>query len=306
MAGGAIDVYADNARRLPVIDPRGREMLMSLGAAVFNLRVAMLARGRMPVWELLPSGDPDLVARVYPGPAATTPEIVARLDAAIPVRRTNRRPFTDTAVPSEVLAELTDAAYVEGGALVLADREAREGVLALVRAAEEYRRNQPAYWTELGRWTIQGPGRADGVPPEAYGPWSAMEAVPVRDFGLIQPAHRRWVETFEAEPLIAVLYSSGDSRRDWLCAGQALERTLLTATARGVASTVMTQPLELPQYRERLVIRDTGQRPQAILRFGYGPPSPATPRRPLAEVVDGIIAGGRAAGGARGGRGGGM
>ena len=114
-----------------------------------------------------------------------------------------------------------------------------------------------------------------------------METVPIRDFGLIEPARQRRVATFEPEPTMAVLYTPGDSPRDWLNAGQALERTLLTATVRGVATTLMTQPIEIPALRTLLTGTAAGLVPQAIVRFGYGPPSPVTPRRPIEEVVGG-------------------
>jgi nitroreductase len=284
---GVIDVYVDRSRRLEVIDPRGREALISVGAAVFNLRVAMLAHGRVPMLELLPSPDePDLAARVVVGPPAHVPETARLLAHAIPSRRTNRRPFAEIALPEEVLGDLVDAARVEGGCLVPVDPMVRDAVLGLVRAAETRWRDNPDYWAELADWTLEGNGRTDGVPPEAFGPWSAMEAVPVRDFGLLQRVRRRAVRLFEIDPTIAVLYSPGDTREDWLRAGQALERTLLTATVRGVAATLMTQPLEYPDLRALIADPRTGQQPQAILRLGYGPPSPPTPRRPVAEVLE--------------------
>ena len=40
-----IEVHSDLSRRLPAIDPTGRGMHISLGAAVFNLRVALAYRG---------------------------------------------------------------------------------------------------------------------------------------------------------------------------------------------------------------------------------------------------------------------
>jgi nitroreductase len=286
-ADGVVDVYVDHSRRLEVLDPRGREALISVGAAVFNLRVAMLARGRVPMLELLPSlAEPNLAARVAVGPPVHVPETARMLDHVIPLRRTNRRPFDEISLPKEVLGDLAAAARVEGGDLVQVDPLVRDTLLGLVRTAEMRRRAEPAYWTELADWTLQANGRDDGVPPEAYGPWSAMEAVPLRDFGLVQHVRRREVRMYEIDPTIAVLYSPGDTRADWLRAGQALERTLLTATVRGVATTLMTQPLEYPDLRALIADPRTGHRPQAIVRFGYGPPSPPTPRRPLAEVVD--------------------
>jgi hypothetical protein len=109
--------------------------------------------------------------------------------------------------------------------------------------------------------------------------------MPIRDFGLIRPVRRRSRVPFEDEPTIAVLYTAGDTRWEWLRAGQALERALLTATVRGVATTLMTQPLEIPELRALLADSARGRVPQAIVRFGYGPPSPPSPRRSVSDVL---------------------
>jgi hypothetical protein len=54
ISDGGIDVLADWSRRLDVIDPTGRELLISVGAAIFNLRLAMHHRGRVPIVRLSP------------------------------------------------------------------------------------------------------------------------------------------------------------------------------------------------------------------------------------------------------------
>ncbi|MGE5828026.1 MAG: Acg family FMN-binding oxidoreductase [Micromonosporaceae bacterium] len=284
-----VDLFVDRTRQLGVIDPYGREALMSLGACLFNLRVAVLGHGRMPLVRLLPEPDqPDQVARVTFGPPTPVTATVRSLVRAVPRRHTNRRPFTSVSIPGEVLTELVASAAIEGGHLAVADPAARDAVLSLVRLAERHAHHEASYLKEIGEWTAPSPSRQDGIPQEAYGPWSAMEIVPIRDFGLVEPARHRHVETFEPEPTIAVLYATGDSPRDWLKIGQALERTLLTATVRGVATTLMTQPIEVPRLRMLLSDTTAALVPQAIVRFGYGPPGTPTPRRPLEQVVDGM------------------
>jgi nitroreductase len=283
---GVVDVLTDHHRRLTVLDPSGRELMISVGAAVLNLRVAMLVHGRMPVLRLRPDpAEPDLAARVAPGPAIAPPDTARLLARAIPHRHTNRRPFNNIPVPHEVMTDLASAARAEGAHLIPANPPARDAVLSVVRTAEHRRRNDTAYWNELSQWTRDVPHRRDGVPPEAFGPWDALEIVPIRDFGLIQPARHRWSAPFETEPTIAVLYTAGDTPWEWLRAGQALERTLLTATVRGLATTLMTQPLEIPELRALITDRAGGRVAQAIIRFGYGSPSPPSPRRSLADVL---------------------
>lgn len=281
-----VDVIADPNRRLQVIDPMGRELMISVGAALLNLRVAVLAHGRTPMQQLLPDPDmPELAARVQFGAATTPTDTVQRLYQAIPRRHTIRKPFTDDAVPPEVMTELARAAEAEDARLVVLDDPTRASVLALVRMAERLVREDPGYWRELAEWTHPSRHRHDGVPPGAFGPWSAMELLPLRDFGLLQPIARRKVEWFESQPTIAVLYTTGDSAEQWLRAGEALERTLLTACVRGVSTTLMTQPLEIPALRGMLDQSADGRVAQAIIRLGYGPHGPSTPRRPVEDLL---------------------
>jgi hypothetical protein len=83
-----------------------------------------------------------------------------------------------------------------------------------------------------------------------------------------------------------VLSTRFSAPADWLRAGQALQRVLLTAAAREIATTPLTQPLETA---DAWLVRDPRsgiEEPQMILRLGYGPPVPPTPRRPACEVLD--------------------
>jgi nitroreductase len=282
-----VDVLADRSRRLQVIDPAGRELFMSVGAAVLNLRVAMLAHGRQPVLRLLPDGPgSDLVARVTPGAYVRPTETARMLAAAIPRRHTNRRPFADVPVAPHLLVELAQAAGVEGAALAVADEAGRDVLLATTRAAEAHFRREPRYWMELAGWTSWTRDRTDGVPQAAFGPLADTDAVPMRDFGLVHPGTGRRVEQFESTPTLAVLTTSTDDRADWVRAGQALQRVLLTATVRGLASSLMTQPVEMAGLRALLCgWRRTDRVAQAIVRVGYGPPAAPSPRRSLDEVV---------------------
>jgi nitroreductase len=281
-----IDLYADHSRQLNVADPSGRELMISLGAALLNLRVAMLARGRLPMLRLLPERDqPDLVARVAIGGPVRPPYLAERLDWAIPRRHSNRRPFTREEIPEAVRSDLQAAARTEGAHLIFADNGLCDAVLNTVRSAENRRRQEPGYQVELSHWTAPIPGRRDGVPAYAYRTPDIDERVPLRDYGMVHPARFGWPAPFEDNPVIGVLYTGADGPLAWLNAGQALERTLLTATVHNLQSTLMTQPLEIPQLRALFDDSAQGRVAQAIIRFGYGPTVPASPRRPLSNIM---------------------
>jgi nitroreductase len=283
---GGIDVLADWNRRLEVIDPCGRELLISVGAAVFNLRLAMRRQGRVPTLRLSPDpAEPDLVARVVPGRPASPDPALAALADAIPRRHTNRLPFARVVIPAAVLEELGAAARMEGATLRVAGAVARGAILSLVRTAERRLRAQGIYRAELAEWTLPAQGRRDGVPPQAFGPWDALEALPLRDFGLTRPQLHRVSERFEPYPTIVVLSTDGDTVEQWLRAGQALQRVLLAATVHGLAATPMSQPLEIPALRELVTDAASNRWAQVIVRLGYAQPTTPTPRRPLTEVL---------------------
>ena len=54
VAPDVIELHLDPARRLPVADPDDQELRLACGAALFNLRLALLARGVRPAVALYP------------------------------------------------------------------------------------------------------------------------------------------------------------------------------------------------------------------------------------------------------------
>jgi nitroreductase len=290
VAPGVVDVLIDEGRLLHAIDPHAREAWMSVGAAVLNLRVALLADGRTPFTRLLPDpAEPALAARIVIGRPHQPDMTVRALASAIPKRRTNRRPFRDIEVRGEVLDQLAVAARTEGATMAIADEVGRMGILALIRTANEWQREDVAYLDELRDWTGVDPERRDGIPARSLGALDRDDVLPLRDFGAVHPELPRRLARFEAAPTVVVLYTLGDGRYEWLRAGQAMERVLLTATVRGVANTPMTAPIETAELRGLLAEDATHRVAQVILRLGYGDPVPATPRRPVAEMVDVVL-----------------
>jgi nitroreductase len=282
----AIDVYADRRRQLQVIDPTGRELVISIGAALLNLRLAIRNELRMPEVRLLPDpADPDLMATVRIGRTAAPDRRTAELVRAIPLRHTNRRPFAHTVLPADVVDRLVAAARAENATLAVAGTVGRSAILSLARTADERMRSEGLYRAELAEWTRPDTGRRDGIPPQALGPWAAMETLPMRDFGLAQPWSQHTAEPFEPFPTIVVLCTDGDTSADWLRAGQALQRVLLVATVDRLAATPISQPLEVPSLRRLLTDTDADRWAQMILRLGYGQPTVPTPRRPIADVL---------------------
>ncbi len=276
-----VDVYADLTRSLPVTDPDGRELTLACGAALFNLRVAAAHAGREPVVRLLPHrAVPTLLASVRLAGGPARDRELAGLYEAIRQRRTNRNPFRDEPVPPELRVELSSAAEAEDARLYwlagydawLARRLATEAELAAEHDLERQ--------AEFARWTGTDPASGEGIPAEALGPRVAGRSVPLRDFApddVDRPAAR-----FERESRLALLVTEEDGPADWLRAGQAMQRVLLVATARGLAASFLSAPLERADLRPALRDPEHGMEyPQMLLRIGWPTTEPpVTPRRP--------------------------
>ena len=285
----AIELYADTSRKLRA-DPLGREMLISCGAAVFGLRLAVRSLGYLPVVELLP--DPArlrLLARVRPGRAAVMTAAERAMLEAVPHRHTHRGPFESGPLPGHLLAGLQHDAVAEGATLALADQHAQARLAAIASPASRVRDRDQVNQAEVRRWTRQAndPAR-DGVPAHAFAGRLAAEAGRLRqrdfdlgrDLGLL-------TDGGPPPPATAVLLTTRDGRMDWLRAGQALHRLLLHAASQWVFAALYTQPLEGAATRNLIKTSlSLPGSPQVLLQLGVVRTSRATARRPAAELLE--------------------
>lgn len=289
-----LEVWADRARALPVLDPAGRGLHLSCGAALETGAVYARSRGLAAEIVLLPDANaPDHLADLVLTAGGTVAD--AELAAVIDSRHTDRRPFAARPVPDADVRALRLAAEECGVSVTVVDDPDRMATVAVTLAkADEALSADPAYLEELRRWTGRSPGAADGVPSGAVAPppTARGSSYRLRDFDVAGGAGD--VATDEPppaeHPLVLVLATAEDDPRAWLRAGRSLARLLLTAAARGLAASPMTQSVEVADTRARLT-RDLGLvgHPQTILRVGYpaegAPPPAAAGRRPVDEVL---------------------
>ena len=293
-AGPRIDLHADPARRLAVADPDGRELMISCGAALFNVRLALRSLGWVPETQVLPDpGQPTLLARVRWRERAETDEFERRLFGQVRARRTHRGAFDPEPLPPDLLAALRGAAAREGAALrVVADDGRRAALAAAVQTAEQELRRDGERLAELARWT-PAPGSAcrDGVPATSY-PARAEHTepdFPGRDFARghgwgMSPLSS--ATSIRAAGVAGLLTTAADRPADWVNAGQALQRILLTASACGAAVALHSQPLELPWLREFIRTQLSDQAcPHLVLRIGMVTQAAVSVRRDPGDVL---------------------
>ena len=273
---------------LPYHDPTGRDRVLSCGAALANAELAVRALGWRAETALL--GDPlipDWVGTV----TATEPRSPTRTErarfAAIPHRRSHRLPFGPEVLSDDEI-NLIAAAGSGGGVGIrqITGEDEVRAVAGLVEYATRVSRDNRAYQRELLGWSTHRHNRRarPGVQQERLGPGLRVGGLsrlstPASDVDVV--AERISEET------VLVLFTEGDSRREYLLAGAALQRAWLEATALGLAASVVTQPLHLSEVRGGLAgWLELPGRPHALLRVGRPPRLvPPSPRKLVREFV---------------------
>lgn len=255
-----IELHADTRRAVPAADREHRELVLSCGAALLNLRLAIRAIGVHPAVQLLPDPHrPGLLAIIRPqGHTVVRPDD-RELAAAILRRRTDHGPFHPTVAPASVVAGLRLAARTEQAWLPTLTAAHLPILRVLVAEARGAQSHDPAVVAELSRWRDHG---ADQAYPSVSG------------------------SDIAGDSLVVVIGTFLDLPLARLQAGQAMQRVLLAATAAGLSASFLSEVVEVPatrgQLRDRIV---GGLWPQAVLRLGYSSPGPASPRRDLDDVV---------------------
>lgn len=289
---GVLELRADRSRALPVCDPADRELVISLGAALFYLRIAARRFGRHLLVETFPQPDDrDLVAVARLGPEEPPTMAERHLFAAIPRRRTSRFPFEDRVVTLPVADDLRRAVIAEGAWVCQVADELKSALAELVAEGDRRLLADERFRHELAEWVHpNNSSHRDGVPGYAQGVGdvaSLFGPFVVRNFDLGPTQAARDHDLALAAPLLLVLGSNADEPADWLATGQALARLLLTARDEGLHASFLNQPIEVEELRERLrALLGRPGVPQLVLRLGYGREVRPTPRRPVSDVLE--------------------
>ena len=298
----SVELWCDPRRRT-WSDATGREMLISCGAALFGLRLAIRSLGYHSEVTLLP--DPArlrLLASVRAGRAGPLNLLESRMVAAVPHRHTHRGPFEPGPLPRGLLVGMQNDALMEGAELALVGPGlGYERLAALTAAATRRGDLDPRSRATIRRWTRvaadrRRPGPAepeherDGIPATALAAASAGHEQPgrlrQRDFDLGR--HLGLLPVGGVPPTAtAVLLTRDDRREEWLRAGQALYRLLLHAASDWVFASLYTQPVEDPVTRY-LIGTQLGLHgyPQLVLQLGRATSAAATARRGPGELTD--------------------
>jgi len=287
---GVLHLYADPSRIGHYTDSTGKEVILSCGAVLDHLRVAMAAAG----WEAAIERYPDPAQREYlasiqfqrADPVTDTQRALAE---AMRRRRTDRLPFLTPADWEAVLPALRGAVGKGTVELDVIDDDERPALADASRLTQQLRQHDPSYLAELLWWTGYT-ADDEGIPPSALASQEEAQRVDVaRAFPRDGSGNRR-PEIDRDHSKILVLSTYDDSHPNVLRCGEMLSTVLLSCTAADLATCTLTHMIEVNASRElvrRLI--DSLAEPQVLIRVGTAPHEPApppTPRRPPAEVLE--------------------
>jgi hypothetical protein len=253
LVDGAIDLIVHHTCMVPLHDAGHRDLFVSCGAALAQLRLSLRQLGYHERVAIAPDRRrPELVARIALGePEDANPEAYVLYQA-----------LKEPVLVSEDVVQVVDGALLSELAAVC-DQE---------RASLHY--VDPA---------IMGFAMRPGPPGPSAPPPSLCHAPPISEvlqtlhpfrFRTFDPDSCAWVDERDmnlSSTVLAVIATERDDADAWLAAGQALSRILLRARVDGVYACV--QSLRSIEARAKLAgargLLESAAQPQLALRLGY-------------------------------------
>lgn len=284
----SLHLYSNTDLQLHSTDPDGRDLMISCGISLNHCVVAFAALGWLAKVHRFPNAAGNNHLAAIELVRHTAADVDIALAAAIPRRRTDRRHYSSRPVPAEDIT-LMGARAARAG-VMLRKVEALTHLSALVAQAAQRHTESLDYLYELSRWSGRYASQA-GVPARNTPQQDAAAAIPRRVFAGPALHESAGPGPTRDNAVVLALGTRDDHALARLRAGEATSLVLLTATALGLASCPITEPLEITEIREevRADVFGTSGFPQMLLRIGWPPanpdPLPTTPRRPLDDVV---------------------
>lgn len=284
-----IRILPDLSRRCPAVDPDDHHLYASLGCAAENLLLAAKAAGLKGYCQFEASTSGLVIEFEEAEPVRTA------LFEAIPLRQCSRSEFDGALLTPEQRDQLQTAGQGDGVSVILMTlAEQKELVADYVAKGNDAQFSDPAWARELKAWVRFNGKEAVRSGDGLYGPVMGNPAVP-RWLGRLameaafsaKKQNRKDRRHIQSSSAIAVLYSEADDIPHWIEAGRCYQRLALQATALGLCTAFINQPVEVAALRPEFAraIGIEGRRPDFVVRIGHGPQMPRSLRRPVEDVI---------------------
>lgn len=285
----SVMVLPDIRRRLPAVDPDNHHLFASLGCAVQNMVEAAPSLGLRAVPTY------DVAAQGIRVDLESAPHARTGLFNAVPHRQSTRTVYDGRPVPPEHLTLLQAAGSGPAVRMLLfTEQRDREKILSYLIAGNDAQMRDMAFVKELKSWIRFSYQEALSTRDGLFAKSSGSPVLP----SFVGPSMFRFAFTRESENKkyvshlrssagVVVFVSQNNSAVGWTEAGRCCQRFALQATALKIRHAFINQPVEVPAVRGQFAtyLGISGQRPNLVMRFGYGAELPKSLRRPVEQVI---------------------
>ncbi|WP_114520854.1 nitroreductase family protein [Altererythrobacter sp. ZODW24] len=289
--GSSFEILPDFTRRTAVVDPDDHHLFASLGCAAENLMIAGTAANRTSEVRFDSAEGGKVVVEMAAGGNDRSP-----LFGAIAKRQSTRAVYDSRPVSSANLALLSSASQIPGVATILiTERTQMNRIRDLVMAGNSTQMEDKDFVDELKHWVRFNPNDAMKMRDGLFGACTGNPSSPtwigrrIFDFAFRENSeNEKYAGQINGSAGIAVFVAEKNDPEHWVRAGRACQRFALQATALGLKQAYINQPVEVSKLRAELaaLVGMPGQRPNIVMRFGYGPTMPMSLRR----TVDAVLA----------------
>ena len=286
LSPNTISIRPDLSRRTPVVDPDDHHLWVSLGCAAENLVLAAAALGKHADVAFGPQGVHVALDSAAP--------VRSPLVNAIFQRQCTRAEYDGQPLPKDVLQELALAAGRGDVRLLLTERSKVEGVLDYVTQGNRVQIRNAAFVKELKSWVRFNEADALATSDGLFSRLTDNPTLPrwlgnfVFNMVLSEKSENdKYAKQLRSSAGVAVFVGERADPANWFEVGRAYERFALAATALGVRTAFVNQPVEVPAVRTQFAqwLGLGSRRPDLVVRFGRGPQLPYSLRRPVADVI---------------------
>jgi hypothetical protein len=292
ITGENIQIHPDYTRRLPVVDPQDRELWISLGCALENLMVAARSFGYFPEITY-PENDEWISVKL--GTVVSSTPVKDELLEAIYERQNTRSEYANQKVESGSNTEfpLPDFSEPDIAIQYFDTPDDLNKISDFVKRGTVAQYSNKLFIEELNHWLRFNKKEAitslDGLYSRCSGNPEVPRFVGQMFVSSSDPDKMAEVEVnkLHSSAGVLVIASTRDDRAAWVRTGQVYERWALKMTASGYKSSMLNQPIEVPEIRGQMAesLSLGKSNPQLLIRFGRAAEMPRSLRRPVSEVL---------------------
>lgn len=288
--GNEVSLFADFTRALPSLDPTHRTLYLSHGCLLTNTLIAAEHFGFGYDLKYLPDGIHEERTALLKFNEKSAIRRFPDLFVEIIRRHTNRKPFENRPIEPERLQELKGCIDRDGFSLnIISDIQGKSNIADILARSQKIQLGNEEMRKELAKWIRPNNSDAkDGLPGYSFGYSDFESYLGSFIFGTFDmSSSRARIETanMKASPAAAILSTDRDDKMTWLKAGMLFETSFLMATKLDIRFDLFSQPIAIPELRQKMADMLNVKYPQLIIRLGYAEPSKHTPRRPIDEIL---------------------